>query len=89
MAEKKHGTTVVNLQDSPPQPVGGDGEVLMTIGEQDVIVRWQGGEIVDSRPASDDGASPIDIKVTTDAIQCYKCWVDTDSGAWICLPTAC
>ncbi|MBA3575729.1 MAG: hypothetical protein H0W37_12405 [Pseudonocardiales bacterium] len=36
------------------------------------------------RPASGD------VQMEADgAVQCYKCWVDTETGAWICLPTAC
>jgi hypothetical protein len=30
-----------------------------------------------------------DDPIIEEAIRCYKCWVDEETGAYICLPTAC
>lgn len=96
MAAKQRGSTSITLQDAPPKPVSGNGEVLLKVGDQDVIVKWEKGKVVESRPASDDGMVSASLRMTIEgeptldeAIQCYKCWVDTDTGAYICLPTAC
>jgi hypothetical protein len=88
MAARKH-TTSIRLEDNPPRPASGDGEVVVSVGNQDVTVRWEKGKVIESRAASDEGFAG-DIQMKADGvIQCYKCWVDTETGAWICLPTAC
>ena len=75
MPVKKRAPTFVRLEDNLPRPVSGDGEVIVSIGEQDVIVRWEKGEAVEARPASDEGVPGIDMKIESKslgAIQCYK-----------------
>lgn len=85
----------VRLENNLPRPTSGTGSQVMTIGRNEVEIKWEGGKVVDlisqSKPAMRltamaDAGSPPEMQ---DAVQCYKCWVDTDSGAWICLPTTC
>lgn len=81
-------TTAVTLVNNPPRPANGDGDIIMQVGSREFSVKWKNG-IPD---VSSDTAPAIMMRTDEKklgAVQCYKCWVDTESGAWICLPTAC
>jgi hypothetical protein len=83
----------ITLENDPPRPASGDGEVIFNVGDKALTLTWRGNELVDVADASssfakDKGGARIQVE-TLDAIQCYKCWVDTVTGAWICLPTQC
>jgi hypothetical protein len=67
----------------------------MMIGSKEVEIKWKDGEVLDLV-----SKFPPDLKLTAmagvegppetkGAIQCYKCWVNTETGDWVCLPTTC
>jgi len=87
----------VTLINNPPRPASGDGEVIFPIGNSpfEAVLKWEKGQVVRASSnssivnTSDPMTMDINMTTTEGAIVCYKCWVDTDTGAWICLPTAC
>ena len=82
----------LNLEDNPPRPKEGEGDVVVKGGPNDVVLTWKGGDLVDVK-ASDEAVTMTNVTVkpdvSTGAILCYRCAVDTDSGAWWCWQVIC
>jgi hypothetical protein len=101
----KSNPRLIRFEDIPSSPKNGNGEATVQMSGKEMNLRWENGEIVDVRSGSADAIIDLNLKIkpasvasvsfaSTDipaeeAIRCYKCWVDDQTGAWICLPTAC
>jgi hypothetical protein len=101
----KSSPTSIRFEDVPAPPQDGNGEATVQVGHHEMILRWEEGEVVDVRSSSADAIINLSLTIqpasvesvsfaSTDipieeAIRCYKCWVDDQTGAWICLPTTC
>jgi len=83
------GDTVVQIGQKELALHWTNGEIVAirdTSGETIPLVALQVPLNIPMAPLGTFGKEP---KTMEEAVQCYKCWVDTDSGAWICLPTTC
>jgi hypothetical protein len=88
------------LINKPPRPATGTGDVIIPFGDtnQEVILRWKDGDLLDVLPhpnnttkltvtfvKTTEGADPI----TPQAVTCSMCAHDTDSGQKVCWPVKC
>ncbi len=78
------------------KPINGTGEIITKIGKSglEISVTWednviQKSEIIDKTKSTKEMTLRMSDPIMKEAVSCYKCWVDDQSGAWICLPTAC
>ncbi|GAB1819760.1 hypothetical protein [Herbidospora sp. RD11066] len=88
---RKVATIGVTLDTNPPRPSGGAGEVVVQVGSAEVLLEWKDGVISDVRAIGE--SAPINemqtVEQETGAIVCYRCAVDTETGAWWCWQVIC
>jgi hypothetical protein len=93
--------TEIRFDLNPPRPVGGTGDVVVPFGDngQEVILKWEKGEIVDivaperssltlSRLRIE-GELPIYDRPTPRIVTCVKCARDSTTGYQVCWDVKC
>ena len=89
------------LINKPPRPATGSGDVIVPFGDtdQEVILRWKDGDLLDVLPhpnnktkltvsfvkTTEDTGDPITPQVVT----CSKCAKDSVTGHQVCWPVQC
>jgi hypothetical protein len=93
MTTNNSAQTMIHLENNPPKPVNGDGEVSFQTGSLDLTLKWEKGVLTDIASAdqafSKDGMNLI---VQTKGVieqTCWVCYFDTDTGAWACFQRPC
>lgn len=75
-----------------PRPATGDGEILITSGDDDVVLVWEKGNITRAHLASDP-ASNVDMKTLegegSAGISSCECCKRTDGGIRVCHAIPC
>ena len=74
-----------------PRPVSGDGEILITSGEGDVVLVWKKGQIEQAHLASDANVlmDAQTLEPETSGISSCECCKRTDGGVRVCHAIPC
>lgn len=84
----------IEFDDNPPRPKGGTGEVIVKVGNSNVILNWVDDQITDVVAADEGEGIPDLIGMTMNEMKlgivtCKKCARDSDTGATVCWPVPC
>lgn len=77
--------STITIRGNLPRPVSGDGDVVIALTDNDLVLSWEKGSLKDARLASDE--ETLDEFGGTDATTCECCvWVN---GVEHCKPITC
>jgi hypothetical protein len=86
---------ILEMIDAPPRPKGGNGDVIVNVGGQDVRITWTNGKITKAEPVLEsldmvDGKLTHTDPLTGETFSCIKCIAIGDPTTHIyCFPVPC